>query len=57
MQEYAEAKIQEKVEIPFSNSTSRRKNLQDYYSDDKTINGIEEFYHRDIESLGYIRPF
>ena len=57
MREYAETKIQEKVEIPFSNSTSRRKNIQDYYRDDKTINGIEEFYHRDIANLGYNRPF
>lgn len=57
MKVYAEEKMQEDVNIPFSNSTSRTKNLSEYYSDVNTIEGVEYFYGRDIKVLGYNRPF
>lgn len=49
--------MQENIDIPFFNMTSRNKKLYEYYSDDETLKGIEDFYHRDIENLGYSRPF
>jgi|LUMJ01.1.fsa_nt_gb hypothetical protein len=57
MKVYAERKMQEDVDIPFFNTTSRNKKLYEYYSDDETLKGVENFYHRDIKNLGYIRPF
>ena len=57
MKVYTEEKMQEDVNIPFSNSTSRTKNLSEYYSDVNTIEGVEDFYARDIKVLGYNRPF
>ncbi len=57
MKAYAEQKMQEDVNIPFSNSTLRTKNLCEYYSDVSTIEGVEDFYARDIKVLGYNRPF
>lgn len=57
MQVYAEEKMQEDVNIPFSNSSSRTKSLSEYYSDVNTIEGVEYFYGRDIKVLGYDRPF
>mgnify|MGYP000539501112 FL=1 len=57
MKVYAEQKLQEDINIPFSNKTVRRKKMWDYYNDEKTIVGIENFYSRDIKKFGYERPF
>lgn len=54
---YAEAKTDKEVVIPISNVTSLTKKLDDYYNDYKTLEGVENFYERDIKTLGYTRPF
>lgn len=54
---FFESRLKLNVEIPYFNVSCRSKTVSSYYNEKSTLEKIEKFYERDIDLLGYSRPF